>query len=173
MKIDTSSFCGLSASHQWQSWLSSFDIVIYRGFLERLKTNRGCADNRKLMEAVLAEVMAKPSGVEKLRDFLQRNFPYMILDRSGFDKAVIGDLLNYFSGKIVTIPRRQFFSGGGLDVKVREFCADKLLCEYLLTDGYAFVEYLLKSDSHLVGEISEKNWILSKYKGNRRPTDGT
>lgn len=173
MKIDTSSFCGLSTSHVWQSWLSSFDVVIYRGFLERLKANRGCSDNRRLMEAVLVEVMSKPSGAERLRDFLQRNFPYMLLDKSGFDRVVINELLSYFSGKIVTIPRRKSFSGAGLEAQVRDFCADKLVCEYLLTDGFAFVEFLSKSDSHLVDEISEKNWILSKYKGNRRPTDGT
>lgn len=172
MRIDNSAFCGLSSSHQWQSWLSSFDIVIYRGFLERLKTNRGCSDNRKLMESVLAEVMSKPSGVQALRAFLQQHFPYMILDRSGFDKMVINELLVYFSGKIMTIPRRKYFSGNDLESKVSEFCVDKALCEYLLTDGFAFVEYLLRSDSHLIGDIPEKNWILSKYKSNRRPTDG-
>ncbi len=97
----------------------------------------------------------------------------MLLDKSGFDRVVINELLSYFSGKIVTIPRRKSFSGAGLENQVRDFCTDKLVCEYLLTDGFAFVEFLSKSDSHLVDEISEKNWILSKYKGNRRPTDGT
>ena len=96
----------------------------------------------------------------------------MIIDRSGFDKMVINELIGYFSVKIVTIPRRQLFSGKDLESNVREFCVDKVLCEYLFTDGFAFVEYLLKSDSHLIGDISEKNWILSKYKSNRRPTDG-
>lgn len=171
MRIDRRSFCGLSNSEVWQHWLSDYDRDLYIRFLDILKTNRGCNDNQKLMDNILNTIMAREGGEDDIRAFLDKHFPYMILDRTGYNRAIIGELRDYFSSKILTFPHRSILYGDNLENRVIDFCKDKLISMYLIADDVAFIEYFDVSEADFVDDIPARSWLLSKYKISRRITN--
>lgn len=171
MRIDRRSFCGLSNSEVWQHWLSDYDHDLFIKFLDQLKSNKGCNDNQKLMDSILNTIMARAGGEDDIRDFLDRNFPFMILDRTGYNRAIIGELRDYFASHILTFPHRHILYGNDLEKRVMDFCSSKLSCLYLIADDVAFVEYLDVSDRDFAEDIPARSWLLSKYKVSRRIND--
>lgn len=172
MRIDRRSFCGLANSVVWQHWLAEYDRDLYIHFLNVLKTNKGCSDNHRLMEQTLDTIMGRPDGEDDIRVFLDSNFPYMILDRSGYNRVIITELRDFFSSNIITFPHRQIMTGENLEARVRDFCSSKLRSMYLVADDVAFVEYLDHCEIEFLEEIPERSWLLSKYKISRRIQDG-
>lgn len=171
MKIDKSAFCNLSNSLKWQTWLSDYDKDMHSLFMNRLRANRGCADNRKLMDDVFDEIAGTLNGEAAIMAFIDQFFPFMILDRSGVDKVVISELIEYFSSPVLTFPHRHIIMSGK-EVEVVEYCSDKAVCDYLMSDGYIFVEFLYADEFSILNEIPSKSWLLSKYKVSRRITNG-
>lgn len=171
MNIDKTAFCNLSNSLKWQTWLSNYDKEIYSLFMNRLRANRGCSDNRKLMDDVLDDIIRTPDGEAAVMTFIDQFFPFMVLDRSGVDKVVISELIEYFASPVMTFPHRHIILSSD-EVEAGRFCSDKYRCDYMVVDGYIFVEFLDVDELSILDEIPSKNWLLSKYKVSRRITNG-
>lgn len=171
MKIDHSAFCHLSHNNKWLEWLRCYDDGLYGQFIEQLKHSRGCADNRDIMAVILDGVLVG-GGELALRGFLEANFPFMILDRSGLDRVVISELRDYFVADVLTFPRRCVIAGSDLELKIGEFCKDKFECLCLVADDVAFVEFLCFEDVAVCGVVPERSWLLSKYNFSRRIRNG-
>jgi len=71
IEIEKTSFCGLSTSSAWQTWLYNTDGDLYKSFIDRLLTNRGCSDNRKLMEEYYQIIMNNQILAGKFIDFIK------------------------------------------------------------------------------------------------------
>jgi len=153
--IEKTSFCGLSTSSAWQTWLYNTDGDLYRSFIDRLLTNKGCSDNRKLMEEYYQIMMNDPVLAAKFIDFIKSEFPFMI---KNLPDPTYAELDKLFGSGILTMPRRAI-----IHRNLHGFLSDKLKYFVLESDDHFYVEYLNNDDLFLIDKIPDDKWILSKY----------
>ncbi len=176
MKVKVDKFCSLSTSPSWQAWLFHLDAAIYRKFMRKLQESRGCNQNKDLMVELLKEFEQVPGAVDKLFDFLQKHYPYMIVKDQADAKPkaapvsiksaskVGGEIFPYYNPQIMTFPRRQIFEGDDLERRVKEFLLDKIKSDFVIVDGKAYIEYLERADSRLEKKIPQKNWLIALWR---------
>ena len=76
--IDKQSFCGLSTSNLWHTFLFDLDQDTYKEFVAEMRQNRGCEHNRKTMEKYYQIMMGNNSYSKKFIEFIEVNFPFMV-----------------------------------------------------------------------------------------------
>jgi len=162
--IKTEQFCSLSTSPAWQSWLWHFNQDMFHSFINKLQQSRGCTANRELMTDVLAQIDKIPDGMRKLWAFLSEQYPHMLVDELPAVPAVKSVVFSEYNPSILTYPRRIIFSGPDAGKQFIDFVSGKLKIDHITVDGSIYVEYLLKSDQHLVDKIPEKSWQIRSYK---------
>lgn len=134
----------------------------------RLQESRGCNQNKDLMVELLKELERMPGAVEKLFEFLNKHYPYMIVKEGQPPSKVSSSqsdlVFSYYNPQILTYPRRRIFEGVDLERQVKEFLLDKLKSDFVIVNGKAYVEYLEQSDAQLVNEVPQNNWQIAAWR---------
>ena len=160
--IDKQSFCGLSTSNLWHTFLFDLDQDTYKEFVAEMRQNRGCEHNRKTMEKYYQIMMGNNSYSKKFIEFIEVNFPFMV-KRKQQQVAVDPEFDKLFRSNVLTYTRRTIVYNN-----LHDFVADKLKYDVYNDSEKYYVEYLEKSDMAIADKIPEDKWILSKYKARRQ-----
>ncbi len=160
MKILVEKFCSIATDGLWLSWLHDYDTEFYNEYISDLKITSGCSGKKDLVVKTLEKIDSRNHGY-KLLEFINNNYPNMVVK----DSSTRSDLVfpDYKPG-ILSYPRRIIISSNELD----DFVSDKLLYEYVIVDGVAYIEYLLDSDKNLVDGIPDENWLVREFKNNQK-----
>lgn len=165
MKIKVEQFCALATSPSWQAWLYQFNSDIYKSFIEKLRVSKNCTENRELMHDILTKIKnVDNSG--KLHAFLKERYPHVIASE---EKQKIGDLNGVFPGYIsgvLTYPHRIIIEApaDALEKRIRKLIRGKAKADYIIVGKFGYIEYLDNSEKDLIGQIPDKNWLISAYR---------
>lgn len=163
-KILPNKFCSLSTSPAWQAWLYNFNVELYYKFTKRMQTSRGCDQNRGIMMDILIDI-DNAGGGDLLIAFLKKNYPTTLLYESDIIKPKEADaVFSYYNPNILTYPRRLIITNGNLNQKVTEFLSGKPKSDFEIIGDKAYVEYLLPTDSEIVNNIPEQNWMIKQWR---------
>ena len=165
MKLRLNQFCNLATSPTFQSWLYNLDKDIYRIYQQNMRTSRGCADNREVMEETL-QLITEANKQLELRSFLMSNFPNVIEGEVSRPKINPGEVFPRYNPNILTYPRRKIITGQNpyLKRKVKSFLIDKIKSDYIIIGDKEYIEYLTKQDKHLIDKIAPTGWLISQYR---------
>ena len=166
MKLRIGQFCSLAASPTFQSWLYKTDIDVYRIYQRQMRSSKGCAENKTVMEETLQLLRDANKEVE-LYTFLKAAYPNMIEGYVSRPTIAEGDVFPEFNPDILTYPHRIIFEGlkePYLKRKVQSFLLNKIKSDYIIIDDKAYVEYLSEDDKQVVDQIPLSNWLVSQYR---------
>lgn len=158
MNIKVEQFCSLATSPSWQAWLYRFDSVLYKSFITRLQSSKGCNQNREIMKSTLSE-LNKLNANDSLEIFLRKHYPHMIEERKKSNLV-----FKNYNPTLLTFPRRMIISGDDIERKVLDFVSDKIKYDFIVVDGIAYVEYLTTDDKNIVGRLPASSWQVRRYK---------
>lgn len=154
--INDSAFCALSNTRSWYQWLHEYDSDLYKNFVIAMRASSGCQDNKRIMMAV-HKAIADRGDLKLLIEYLRLNHP------SALDK-VRDDFWPDYRPGLLSYPRRIIFYEGNYDKIVRDFCSDKLICDYAVLNGKLYIEYLMSSDYNVLSYIKEGSFTLRDCK---------
>ena len=152
VEIDSSSFCHLSGTHQWQTWLYATSPVLHKEFVVRMRASKGCRENKKIMLETLD--ILKDNGLEEqLVEFLRKEFPYTV-------KSQKQEIFPDYNSKLLTVPRRTIVSIN----ECHAFLDTVPYAEFYEDNDLVYIEYLTDGLLKLKDIIPHKNWILRRFK---------
>lgn len=160
MQINKSLFCSLATSPRWQSWLYNYNQEIYRQFITKLQSSAGCAENTRIMQQLLDQIINR-GGYSLLMGFLSRQFPHVI-DKAAKPIQKRTMVFEDYVAGLLTYPHRKIIESDNVEADVLQFIRDKGKSDYVIVDGVGFVEYLEKSEVDL--PVPPENWQIHKYK---------
>lgn len=172
MKLRVDKFCSLATSPSWQAWLYRFDASLYREFIVKLQSAKGCSGNKEIMLELLKRIEAMDGGADKLEAFISKNYAHMMITDDATPRPVpvqsqtVQQVFQYYNPNLLTYPRRIVFEGDerSLAKTINEFVLDKIKYDSLILNGKAYVEYLTQADRLIINSIPVTNWQIAAYR---------
>jgi hypothetical protein len=109
-------------------------------------------------------------GYELLIDFINVNYPYMIIGDGLGKRATSGDDIIFpeYVANVLTYPRRIIFEGepDQLSIRIQRFTHDKIKHDSIIIGHKGYVEYLVGQDINIADKIPLNNWLIASYRKN-------
>lgn len=170
MRLKVDQFCTLATSPSWQAWLYQFDSSMYKHFVAKLQSSKGCSHNKDLMINLLRQIEAV-NGTDRLYSFISKNYAHMIIDDGQSEEVPVKSsntqqIFDYYNPQLLTYPRRIIFEGDerSLRKKINEFVLDKIKYDSIIQNGKGYVEYLTQEDRSILNQVPAKNWQIAVYR---------
>jgi len=182
MKVNTSQFCAMARSEDWQEWLRSTDLELFQLLDDTLKKRKGCKTTKEAMMKIYKQVYQKGHG-EAFETFIGRRYPWMA---SGGTKRqekapsearrpkTIADLapknthlvFKSYRPNLLTFPQKCIIvdNPSVLQHRVQEFLEDKVGADYIIIDDHAYVEYFHHKYSDVVGKVTAESRDIHCYR---------
>lgn len=169
--VKISQFCSLSSSPSWQAWLYNFSQDLYRLFMTKMQSSRGCNHNREIMQEILNVIDGTPAGADKLVEFLSKHYPHsLIVVKRQATPGSNNEVFVLRNSRVVTYPRRVIIEGNDLGRRVKSFVIDKLKHDSVIIGSKAYIEYLTQDDAQIVSQVPLKNWLIAAWRSRQMKT---
>ena len=191
IEIKSSSFCGLSRSKDWQTWLEDVAPDLYKDLLKVIDSSKGCrANSNKMMDIYFA--LHKRGLEPQLETFLKRRFPWIIktpqeptakqlkdnvrtvklVETQNPRKRPNWDVLNKhkvflsYRPDILSFPQKHIIIANPQVIydQVQAFVANKLAVDYLIIENHAYIEYFDTKYAVVVDRIPRESRDIYKYR---------
>jgi hypothetical protein len=188
MKLNTTAFCSISRSQDWQEWLQVQAPDLHKGLIETVKAGKGCRANSNKMMDIYFELLQR--GMQsKFEEFIKRRFPY-IIEEQGTTVAppttppkskpvapVLTEKLNYdemnkhkvfnpYRPNLLSFPQKLIIieDPNRIHNKVREFIRDKLAVDYIVIEDHAYIEYFDSRYASVIDKVPLNKRELNIYR---------
>lgn len=187
MKLNTTAFCSISRSQDWQEWLSVQAPDLHKELLETVKAGKGCRANSNKMMDIYFELLQR--GMQsKLEEFIKRRFPYVIeqdipitpvhtppvvskpkplaVDKLNYDEMNKHKVFNPYRPHLLTFPQKLIIidEPNKIQGRVREFIRDKLAVDYIIIENYAYIEYFESRYASVIDKVPMHKRELNIYR---------
>lgn len=155
-RIKTKQFCSLSKEQKWQGWLQSVCPELHDDLMRHLQVSRGCRSNHaKMMDIQVG--LEKRKLLPEMVKFLRKHYPMVVEEVDGPGKAKPvprptsylnkdneQQVFKYYNPYLLTFPQKMILENDNPEVLLRqtkEFCSDKVNCDYIIIGNKSFIEY--------------------------------
>lgn len=147
IRLAKSELCYISATKAWHSWLSAFNIELYRKFVKLIEKS-GCSGAGNAVSTVLG--ITENLDFRATMAFLLKEFSYSIRRVPVFGEFRVG---------LCTVPMRVIRADGCSEAEVKKFLSTVGPSDYVGFGGVWFIEYVWPNVP-----MEGLTWLVTKHR---------